>query len=176
MSTEGMPGLKQNSLHERFESLLEHVREACLACYGERLVSLFVFGSVGRGVPGPDSDLDLLVIARDLPAGRPARVAEFRAVEKALANRLAGVRDAIGRSPELSPVFKTPEEAEQGSPLFLDMVEDGRSLHDRDDFMAKVLDRLRERLQVLGARRIRRGNAWFWDLKPDYRIGEIFEV
>jgi hypothetical protein len=31
-------------------------------------------------------------------------------------------------------------------------------------------------LEQLGARRIWRGNAWFWDLKPDYRPGEVFEL
>jgi len=37
-------------------------------------------------------------------------------------------------------------------------------------------ERLKARLEALGARRIWRGNAWFWGLKPDYRIGEIFEL
>jgi hypothetical protein len=27
-----------------------------------------------------------------------------------------------------------------------------------------------------GARRIWCGNAWYWDLKPDYRPGEVFEL
>ena len=67
----------------------------------------------------------------------------------------------------LSPVFKTPEEVERGSPLFLDMVEDARILYDDGGFFASCLDHLRFRLSQLGARRIRRGNAWHWVLKPD---------
>jgi hypothetical protein len=58
----------------------------------------------------------------------------------------------------------------------LDMVEDALILHDRQGFMKRRLTRLEERLKVLGARRIWRGNAWFWDLKPDYRPGEVFEL
>jgi hypothetical protein len=38
------------------------------------------------------------------------------------------------------------------------------------------LNRLDHRLKQLGARRIRRGNAWYWDLKPDFKPGEIFEL
>jgi len=42
--------------------------------------------------------------------------------------------------------------------------------------LLQKLERLRARLAVLGARRIRRGNAWYWDLKPDYRPGDVFSL
>jgi hypothetical protein len=35
-----------------------------------------------------------------------------------------------------SPVFKSPEEVEAGSPLFLDMVDDARILCDPEGFLA----------------------------------------
>jgi uncharacterized protein len=76
----------------------------------------------------------------------------------------------------LSPVIKTPEEAAQGSPLFLDMVEDAKIIFDRGGFMQQLLSDLRGRLEKLGAKRIWLGNAWYWDLKPDYRPGEVFEI
>ena len=71
---------------------------------------------------------------------------------------------------------ETPNEIRRGSPLLLDMTSDARSLYDRDAFLAESLATLRARLSVLGARRIWRGNAWMWDLKPDLRPGEIFEL
>ena len=39
-----------------------------------------------------------------------------------------------------------------------------------------ALDRFAARLAALGARRKWRGSAWYWDLKPDYRPGEVFEL
>ena len=162
-------------LKQQYDVLLEKVLPACEAQYGGRLVSLVAFGSVGRGVPGPESDLDLLIVANDLPRGRLARVSEFRPVERALEPHLAEMR-AAGFAPVLSPVFKTPAEVDRGSPLFLDMVQDARILYDREGFMKRRLARLEERLKALGARRIWRGNAWFWDLKPDYKPGEVFEL
>jgi hypothetical protein len=72
----------------------------------------------------------------------------------------------------LSPVFKTPHEAEAGSPLFLDMVEDARILHDEGGFLAGFLERLRQRLVALGSRRVWAGSAWYWVLKPDLQPGE----
>jgi len=138
-------------------------------------VSLAVFGSVGRGTPRRDSDVDLLIVADPLPDGRVARAGEFRDVEAELGPLQLAMRRA-GFAASISPVFKTPEEIRRGSPLLLDMTSDARCLYDRDDFFADSLERLRARLSALGARRIWRGNAWLWDLKPDLQPGEIFEL
>jgi len=43
-------------------------------------------------------------------------------------------------------------------------------------FMQNVLAQFECRLKKLGANRIWSGNAWYWDLKPDYRPGEVFEI
>jgi predicted nucleotidyltransferase len=160
---------------ERYQRLLDEVLVELRRNYGPRLVSVAVFGSVGRGTQRADSDVDLLLVVRDLPRGRFARVDEFLPVEQRLERSLAAV-EPDAEPIVLSPVFKTPEEAEAGSPLFLDMVEDARILHDPDGFLARRLERLRSRLQELGARRIRFGNAWYWELKPDLRPGEVFSL
>ncbi len=158
-----------------FDELLTAVAGACRAHYGTRLVSLAVFGSVGRGTPRPDSDLDLLLIIDPLPDGRMPRVAEFDAIERAVVPALdaARGRDVTTR---LSPVFRTPSELQLGSPLLLDLTEDARLLVDEGGALARRLEALRARLAVLGAKRIWRANAWYWDLKPDYRPGEVFEL
>ncbi len=157
------------------DSFLPRGVAACRQHYGDRLVSLVVFGSVARGTVTSDSDVDLLIVANGLPDGRVPRVRDFMAIERVLAFDLAAARRA-GWNVELSPVLKTPAEVEQGSALFLDMTEDAIFLEDRDRFMQRALERLRARLATLGARRVWRGNAWYWDLKPDYRAGEIFEI
>src|SRR3972149_6108880 len=68
-------------LKEQYDRLLDEVQAACHAVYGVRLASLAVFGSVARGTMRPDSDVDLLLVADPLPAGRMARMDEFSAVE-----------------------------------------------------------------------------------------------
>jgi hypothetical protein len=162
-------------LTDHFDELLGALVAACQRQYGPRLVSVAVFGSVGRGTPRPDSDVDVLIVAEGLPRGRVARVAEFAGIETELAEVFERLR-RVGVTTVLSPVLKTPAEVEQGSPLFLDMLDDARILVDRDGFLAHAFAQFQKRLARLGARRIWRGNAWFWDLKPDYRPGEVFEL
>ncbi len=163
------------TLLERYETILNGLREELLAQYGQRLVTCAVYGSVGRGTPREGSDIDLLVIVRGLPPGRMRRMEGFVPVEDRLAPLLTACAGEDG-PPTLSPVLKTPEEVGSGSPLFLDMVEDARILYDEGGFFAGCLDHLRSRLRQLGAQRIRRGNAWHWVLKPDLKPGEIFEL
>lgn len=163
------------TLLERYARLVDRLVAELRAHYGERLISVAVFGSVGRGTPREDSDVDLLIVARDLPRGRLRRVDEFLPVETRLEGALREV-DSSGAPVTLSPVFKTPAEVEHGSPLFLDMVEDARIVYDRDGFLVGYLEGFRARLQALGARRIRRGNAWYWELKPDLKPGEVFTL
>lgn len=156
-----------------FEALLPAIAGACREIYGERLVALVLFDSVARGTPRADSDVDLLVVADGLARVRIRRMGEFDAVKRRLAPALAA---AQGIATRLSPIFKTPEEVRAGSPLFFDMTEDARLLYDRDDFMAGALRDLRDRMARLGARQIWKGDAWHWDLKPDYRPGEVFDI
>jgi predicted nucleotidyltransferase len=157
------------------EKAIDALIEACLRCYGERLVSVVLFGSVGRGTSNPQSDIDLLIVAEQLPKGRMQRVQEFGCIEQALQPLLSEL-SSIECHVELSPVFKSPEELMQGTPLMLDMVEDARILYDPEGFFEKALARLTNRLKELRAKRVWRGNAWWWDLKPDYRSGEVFEI
>lgn len=163
------------SLRQHLARLIDELSIEASRHYGDRLVSLVVFGSVGRGTSRPDSDLDVLVVAAPLPNGRMARVADFEPVEAALAPCLAQGRIA-GFNTECSPIFKTPAELAAGSPLLLDMVDDARVLVDRGGVFHSAIDRLRGRLSALGAKRIWRGSAWYWDLNPDYKPGDVIEL
>ncbi|MGB9791204.1 MAG: nucleotidyltransferase domain-containing protein [Thermacetogeniaceae bacterium] len=160
---------------KHYRKLLKELQKAVEEVYGERLVTLAVFGSVGRGTPRPDSDVDLLIIAADLPHGRVKRVREFDLAEEKLEPIIEEMRrDGIETC--LSPVIKEPGEVMQGSLLFLDMLDDALILYDKDGFFQRFLADLREKLKSLGAKKVYRGGAWFWVLKDDYEPGEVFEI
>mgnify|MGYP001593028588 CR=1 FL=1 len=162
-------------LKEQFDRLLDEVRAACHAVYGDRLVSLAVFGSVARGAMRADSDVDLLLVADPLPAGRMARMDEFAAVEKRVAPALDAAT-ARGIRTILSPAFRTTEELRRGGLLFLDLVAEARILDDREATLRGYLDELGEKLRAMGARRVSKGGGYYWLLKPDYRWGDRIEL
>jgi len=162
-------------LREQFQAILDALRKECVDFYGKRLVSAAVFGSVARGAMRPDSDIDLLLVVDGLPKGRMPRISEFDAIESRLEPILQKAAEH-GVHTSLSPVFKTREELEYGSPLFLDMTDSVLILHDPDSVLRDYLEKLTRRLLALGSRRIRKGGGSYWLLKPDLKPGEDFTL
>ncbi len=162
-------------LKEDFRKIEKRLLVEIKSFYKKRLVSVVLFGSAARETQRFDSDIDVLIIAEKLPRGRMKRIREFDAIEEKIEPYLKSFQRQ-GINTYLSAIIKSPEESRMGSPLFLDMVEDAQILYDRGDFFSSVLERLRNRLKELGSKRVWKGNAWYWVLKPDYKPGEIFEL
>ncbi len=160
---------------DRLRAVAEAYVQALRDTLGDALVSAVLFGSVARGEAGPTSDIDLLLVVEGLPGSRLARYHLVEPADEAVEPMLEGLRRE-GIFTDVRPVLKTPEEAARPRLLYLDMVEDAVLLYDRGGFFRSVLDRMRESLRRLGARRLRLGHVRYWDLKPDYRPGEVFEL
>ena len=160
---------------EQVDQVLNLLTVGITGRYAERLVALAVFGSCARDAMRPDSDIDFLIVADDLPNGRMKRVGEFEPVEEQLLAELQAI-PGMGGYTALSPIFKTSDEIAQGSPLFLDMTESVRILFEKDHFLTRYLAGLKERLQQQGARRVRYKGGYYWELKPDYRYGDIINL
>ncbi len=160
----------------RFEELFARVREACLERFGPDLVALVVYGSAARGKVREFSDLDLLVVARGLPAEHGERNRIGGEIDRALRPSLEEFAAQTGWNPYLSFLFRTPEEANRVSRFYFDMTEEARLLVDRDGFFRDVLDHVAERLRGAGARRVQVGKRWSWDLKPDWKPGDRVEI
>lgn len=162
------PALVLRRLADRYAELVQ-------SSLGERLVSVALFGSVARGDASVSSDIDLLIIAEDLPTGQFARKRLLAAADAAFeADLLAAERAGI--ETRLARILRTPREAARIIPLYLDLTEEARLLYDRDGFLAGVLDRVRASLRRLGSRRIWQGKSWYWDLKPDFKPGDVIEI
>jgi len=161
------------NLKNKVQIIIEELNKLVRDHYKDDLISLIVFGSIGRGTFREDSDIDLLIIANNLPNGRIKRINHFMLVEEKMESLLKSLEL---NQMYLSTIIKSPEEAIKGSPLFLDMIEDGIILYDKDNFFKDILNKLKENLQKLGAKRIRVGNIWYWKLKKDYQFGEEIKL
>jgi len=171
---------KGDKPHEEAVGQLRALAEAFCrelkARWGDNLVSVVLYGSVGRGDAGPDSDVDLFIVAEELPRSISARHDQVRPAYEALRGRIRQLQER-GFNADISWIVKTRTEADRRSPLYLDMTEDAILLYDKEGFFAQVLERMRARLRELGSRRIWMDDKrWYWDLKPDYRYPERFEL
>jgi predicted nucleotidyltransferase len=159
------------SLQEPFRSALAAATAAWLDTLGDRLVSIVLFGSVARGTARPTSDVDVIVVADGLPRSLAERRRPFlQSWERARA--VHGLPHV-----EWNLVTKSPDEARVHSPLYLDVVEDGVVVLDRGGLLTGVLARMRARMRDLGSRRVYLPDgSWYWDLKPDFRFGDVVEI
>ncbi len=100
------------------DTFYETLLTSCRAVYGGNLVSLAVFGSWAQATATPQSDIDLLVVANELPDGRGRRCRQIDPVDEATHAARAALWGSKVPVPVLAPVFKTPSEFQAGSPLF----------------------------------------------------------
>lgn len=159
-------------LHETFERIVAALVDACRAVYGDRLVGVVVYGSVGRGLMRPDSDVDVLVVAEPLPRGRGARMAEFERVE-ALVEPVLVEAGRAGVTTWLSPIVRTFDELDRSGFIVFDIACDGRVVHDPTGRVSTYLEGVRRRLASRGAQRRSASGRTYWVLQPDVRPGQV---
>lgn len=165
--------------HDTQRELLAIAQEAVellAARHGDGLVSAVLYGSVARREAGPGSDIDLLLVFRELPQRRGDRFRIFHDVLLALQARIDELF-VEGIAFDWSPLLLTVDEARQHSPLYLDMTLEARLLLDRSGFFAGVLDGMRARLRELGSRRVTMADgSHCWVLTPDVRPAAEVEL
>ena len=120
---------------------------------------------------------DRLIIAENLPESYSERL-------KLLRKMTAGVEEETIKLwrekkiyPLIDPIILTPEEASRIQPFYLDLLENSITVYDRDGFMERILEGLKDRLRKLRSRKVLLPNgSWYWIVKPDAKAGEVIEV
>jgi len=164
---------------ERFEivsNLIERLAQRLRSSMGDNLISVVLYGSYARKQIGPESDVDILIIADGLPRSTLERQIFLTKIFNEIEDHLRQTLYPTGLFPYISAILKTPQEANCVSRIYFDMIDEARIFFDRGDFFKSVLQKVKKRLEELGAKRVQVGKMWYWDLKPDYRPGEIFEL
>lgn len=135
------------------------------------LVSFAVYGSVARGSPTQNSDVDILLVSDSLEGSLGSRIEKLCRVE-ALKGELKWLRrHGVYTSLSLYPLRR--EEAKRLPLLFLDLTEEAAILYDKDGFLEATLLELKRRLLEQGAKRVAVDKGrWYWYLKPEYRFCE----
>ncbi|MCX7994561.1 MAG: nucleotidyltransferase domain-containing protein [candidate division WOR-3 bacterium] len=145
---------------------------------GDSLISVVLYGSVARNSATLHSDIDLLVVLKE---GKENYYQTLQPLLKAQKNL---EKDQIYKKfshndmhPHFSYLILSSDEASKNRKIYLDMIEDGIILYDRGEFIRKKFKELKSRLKELGSKKILlKDGRWYWDLKPDLKIGEVFEL
>lgn len=162
-------------IKEPYATLLNNMIKIMKEEFKDDLISVVLYGSIARGDNRNDSDVDLLIIIKNLP--KDSMLKRIRLFETKVEDKLnLDEYWKNGYYISLSPILKTPEEAEKISPLYLDMVYDAIILYDKNQFFTKILQKLKERLKELGAERVKMGKKWYWVLKKDSKFGDTIEL
>jgi len=156
-------------IQEPYKTILDKLLLKIRQEWKDNLISLVLYGSVARGDFNENSDNDLLIFCENLPKSISKRFEMFLEIEDEL--HLEKYHEN-GFNVDFSTILRTKKEAENLIPLYLDMVDDAIILNDKNNFFNNVLNRLREQLKRLDAKRIYIGKKWYWDLKPNYKFGE----
>ena len=165
-------GLSYRDYREFLDSLLLKV-ECRFA--PARILAVALFGSVSRGEAGPYSDIDLLFIHEHIPDDPIKRL-----VDVLLEIKKDDVYEKLvdrGLFPEPSCIFMTSTELSQKPLILLDIMDHGILLKDKEGFLTGKIKVLQKKLERMGSRKIvLKDGSWAWDLKPDLKIGEVFEI
>jgi predicted nucleotidyltransferase len=140
------------------------------------LTSLCIYGSVARGKAKFNSDLDILIISDDFKGTLASRIDKLITIEEKVFDEIERLkRDGIYTSLSFLPLRK--EEVTRFPLILLDLTEEGIIIYDEEFFLEKILVKLKAKLMELNARRIFIDeDTWYWDLKPDYKFGEIISI
>lgn len=161
------------SVKELISNLENALVESFLRVFGDRLISLVLYGSYARGDFSKNSDIDLIVVL-NTAVDRYNLHLELDKVEELLAPILKCF-NSHGYNPVLSPIVLSVDLARNMRPLYLDVVFDARILYDKDNFISTVFEKLRRKLREYGAERVKIGKKWVTVLKKEYRFGEVIE-
>jgi len=157
--------------------LLERLLALLQEHFGDRLISLVLYGSVARGEAGEERDIDLLLILDRVSTNYHRRLDDVLTVQAQLEreSEYEAVSKVLGNAPYLSYLILSKEEANENRHIYLDMVEEAELLFDRADFFAKRLRAVRKWLEELGSMRVQlEDRTWYWDIMPDLKLGKSF--
>ena len=166
--------MTSSALSPSFKALADRVVAEYRAALGDDLVAIALFGSVARGQARPDSDLDLYVVTRRPSLADPRLRAMWQRIDaspeyKALVS--AGYR------PTPSPVPHTVDDLLRHPWILLDITHHGIVIYDPESLLERELNAVRRRMAELGSRRVDLPDgSWYWDLKPDWRPGEVVDL
>lgn len=151
--------------------------EACAQLRRAEAVGLrgvWLFGSVARGDARTNSDVDLVVVTKDLPGGRKEMSERIYSSLKIEEERQFLYENGIATDLSVYPLSET--ELGRFYPLMLDVAREGVVLFEVDGILSRASSSMKLAMPRLGVKRRRLGRGWLWVIPPGLEVGELLEV
>ncbi|HHT9125904.1 MAG TPA: nucleotidyltransferase family protein [Candidatus Brocadiia bacterium] len=158
--------------YSTYKVFLEKLLYELRARFGEdKILSFALFGSVARGEASVESDIDILIVHTEIdfdPVKELVKIL-FKLKENEEYERLR----KQGLKPDPYPIFMTEKELMENPLILLDILDHGIIIHDTG-VLKDRLNALKMRLTELGSKKVYlKDGSWYWDLKPNWKPGEV---
>lgn len=162
--------------YEDYKGFIKQLLDQIEARLGkETIIACALFGSVARGEAKPYSDIDILIIHEKIDFDPSKRFVD--ALLEIRKDKEYCIFIERGIHPQPSIIFMTPEEISHRPLILLDIMDHGLILKDEKGFLRDLITKFKKRLKEMRAKKIiRKDGSWAWDLKPDWRPGEVIEI
>jgi len=142
------------------QSLPRRAVNTLIEALGPNLVAVALFGSQARGEASERSDVDLLLIARQLPQDP---------FERRQLVQMPLLQNGVS---SVSVLARTVDEfLADVTPLHLDLAADAVSLYDPKGWLTSKLERLQQLVREAGLVRQRTAHGWVWWWRQPPRPG-----
>lgn len=175
MSNQRRP-LTDPALNGNYQRLLDRLLKLMCEHMGERLLAVCLYGSLARGQVQRGSDVDLFIVVQgDQKEAEEMWTAAHRALYETPEYEALTRR---GIWPDLSPFIVAQTFLAAETPwLLLEVQDHGIILYDPQGVLADKLEAVRQRMRELGTKKVMMPDgSWYWDIKPDWKPGEVFEL
>lgn len=162
--------------YQKYKVLIDRFLKALIENLGaENLYGCALFGSVARGTAREESDIDLFLLISK----------RTRAIEDKIIKLLLDVEEWEEKKnlkeenllANFTIIAKTIEELKANPLILLDIIDEGIVLYDPNSKLNEIFINFKNRLRELGAEKIIfKDGSWCWDLKPDWKPGEVVEI
>lgn len=155
--------------------LIKRFSETIIEDLKEKISAIVVFGSVARGTTRKDSDIDILILleSKEKPVLEKLLKINIDSYNWSENQRL--LEEDIYT--KIFAIKETERELRDNPLILLDILDHGVILYDPQDKLENLLSDLDKKLKSLRAKKIVFSDGkWCWDLKPDWKPGEIVEI
>lgn len=162
-------------MRQEFKPLINKFIEKVQGSFGKNFLAGALFGSIAREQEKPTSDIDLLLIFSRKDAGLEETITNLLVEADSWPEKQSLV--AKGFFGGISALIRTKQELIENPLILLDVMEEGIVLYDPHETLQNLFFRLRKKLKELNAKKVvLPDGTWYWDLKPDWKPGEVVEV